>query len=394
MKQLLNTLGAGSILFVCTIAHAAQFDIKQITFDESIDHYRAVIYNNNVAWYESTGTYSNIAYWDGTYTGTQANITQVTNQTSYKLSTLDIYENKLVWNTLETQRRTQYWEGGEVILLAPKGFSPAISSAGIAWQDLSTGNYQICYWDTISYNGGQPASQQITHSPYGSPNPDIDENGHIIFRTAINTGSPTRIELWDGSQIIQLPTNTSLYNRSPRINELGTKAVWNTVSAGDPDIADVSYYDGSQTIVLSDGTGNYIYYDISDDTVAWTGKGNVYYWDGSFSGSSPNITVFANILKEYSAIPKLYGNKLVFEGFDGNDNEIFLYDGIEIVQITDNTYDDYQPNIFEDTIVWSGAVQSRYQIFMATSSSIPEPLSLVCTIIGLLGLLFRKVMRK
>ena len=41
------------------------------------------------------------------------------------------------------------------------------------------------------------------------------------------------------------------------------------------------------------------------------------------------------------ANPKINNNGyVVWEGYDGTDWEIFLYDGIETIQLTDNSYDD------------------------------------------------------
>jgi hypothetical protein len=47
------------------------------------------------------------------------------------------------------------------------------------------------------------------------------------------------------------------------------------------------------------------------------------------------------------------GGHVVWEGYDGNDWEIFYYDGTEVHQITDNDFDDTSPNISDtDYIVW------------------------------------------
>jgi len=44
---------------------------------------------------------------------------------------------------------------------------------------------------------------------------------------------------------------------------------------------------------------------------------------------------------------------VVWEGYDGTDSEIFLYDGIDTIQITDNSYDDLDPQINNNGyVVW------------------------------------------
>ena len=46
---------------------------------------------------------------------------------------------------------------------------------------------------------------------------------------------------------------------------------------------------------------------------------------------------------------------MVWSGDDGNDGEIFFYDGTTITQLTDNDYGDYSPQINNTgEVVWSG----------------------------------------
>ena len=46
------------------------------------------------------------------------------------------------------------------------------------------------------------------------------------------------------------------------------------------------------------------------------------------------------------------GNNVVWAANDGNDSEIFLYDGNETIQLTDNDVDDFSPQISGNKIVW------------------------------------------
>ena len=52
-------------------------------------------------------------------------------------------------------------------------------------------------------------------------------------------------------------------------------------------------------------------------------------------------------------------------GFDGNDYEIFLYNGTTTTQITNNNYDDFNPHINDDGwITWSVDDSNDYEIFL------------------------------
>ena len=67
----------------------------------------------------------------------------------------------------------------------------------------------------------------------------------------------------------------------------------------------------------------------------------------------------------YVQAPRLHGSKLVYQAWDGNDNEIFLADleTGEIAQITDNTFDDTEPDVWGDTIVWVAHPVTSGEIF-------------------------------
>src|SRR3989338_3348932 len=54
------------------------------------------------------------------------------------------------------------------------------------------------------------------------------------------------------------------------------------------------------------------------------------------------------------SFPKVNANgQMVWTGYVGGNQEIFLYDGSSIIQITDNVYDDFEPQIDANgNIVW------------------------------------------
>jgi beta propeller repeat protein len=53
--------------------------------------------------------------------------------------------------------------------------------------------------------------------------------------------------------------------------------------------------------------------------------------------------------------PQISGNNIVWTGNDGNDDEIFLYDGETIIQLTDNDLFDFAPAISGNNLVWSAS---------------------------------------
>ena len=61
--------------------------------------------------------------------------------------------------------------------------------------------------------------------------------------------------------------------------------------------------------------------------------------------------------------PQIDGDRVIWAGSDGNDNEIFLYDGSETVQFTDNNVEDSAPRLNGDNVVWLSGEDSQSEVF-------------------------------
>ena len=68
--------------------------------------------------------------------------------------------------------------------------------------------------------------------------------------------------------------------------------------------------------------------------------------------------------------PQIWGNNVVWQGNDGNDYEIFFYDGTGTVQLTDNDTNDYLPQISGKNIVWQGHDGNDNEIFFYDDTNI------------------------
>ncbi len=74
----------------------------------------------------------------------------------------------------------------------------------------------------------------------------------------------------------------------------------------------------------------------------------------------------------YVQHPRLHGSKLVYQCWDGNDDEIYLadLDAGTVVQITDNTFDDIEPDVWDDLIAWTAHPLTTSEIFVWQNGSI------------------------
>jgi hypothetical protein len=80
---------------------------------------------------------------------------------------------------------------------------------------------------------------------------------------------------------------------------------------------------------------------------AWLGPdGALWYWNGT---STP-----VEIVSGGASAPEMDGARVVWVASDGSDDEIFVYDGVSIVPLTDNDYDDSEPQVSGSHVAWIG----------------------------------------
>jgi hypothetical protein len=87
--------------------------------------------------------------------------------------------------------------------------------------------------------------------------------------------------------------------------------------------------------------------EISGSNVVWHGSGDIYLWDGA------TITQITN--NGSDKWPKISGSNVAWTRSDGNDKEIYFWDGsfpVVPVRITDNDTDDWAGGISGSNVVW------------------------------------------
>ena len=78
---------------------------------------------------------------------------------------------------------------------------------------------------------------------------------------------------------------------------------------------------------------------------------------GTFGQSWNIIQITNNDLDDRS--PAVSGTNVAWHQDDGNDKEIFLYDGSAITQLTDNNVDDFTPDVSGSHVAWHREVQGN-----------------------------------
>jgi hypothetical protein len=161
-------------------------------------------------------------------------------------------------------------------------------------------------------------------------------------------------------------------NHHPDIS--GTNVVWYGID-GDYEIF---LYNGTEVENITDNDSDDRYPVVSGSNIAWLGRDSnnrwqIFLYDGatiSQISNNPPSAFGDTVLPS----PDISGTNIVWSGYDpdGDDFEIFLYNGTEIVQITDNDSEDRQPVVSGTNVAWSGWDGNDFEIFLYNGTEIVQ----------------------
>jgi hypothetical protein len=176
-------------------------------------------------------------------------------------------------------------------------------------------------------------------------------------------------------------TDTNTLEARPSASEGTVRATWSQEESNNA--VWIYYWDGAQVTnldrgfqaSLNSGAGAYVqsvqasmdiiywgrdpprkYLNVSSDThydrwpslnngqIAWQkdrGEWEIFYWEGKVTRRI-----------DYGTFPSLYSGTIAYQGFDGNDWGIYYWNGLEVIQVTDNNYHDQLPSLYDGKIAW------------------------------------------
>ncbi len=277
---------------------------------------------------------------------------------------------------------------------------PSVHNGAVAWHVSGAGDYGIYYWDGTSDVGGDPNIQQVPGGRFPS-----------LYNGAIASEGSDGIYYWDGSSVIKVPGSNStsiwpsLYNGRIAWEHWDSRDIfyWNGITT--ENVTQNSPYsdnDYSPSLhggaiawhgeALDPGTGYpldpKIYYrrangtivevtqnstrggtpSVFNGTIAWKATGGdtgIYYWNGSLDGNG-DPTSFDKVTSDSPwGRLCLYNGTIVWSGWDGDDYEIYYWDGSTITQVTNNDTLDLSPSMWGGIIAWQGFDGSDMEIFYA-----------------------------
>lgn len=167
---------------------------------------------------------------------------------------------------------------------------------------------------------------------------------NVVWRIA--NPNENKIVLYDGDKTIEIVSANGSY---PRMSE--DNMVWNgSDSEGD---IEIFFYNGKETIQVTNNDANEINPQISGDNVAWvtdaTRDMNIYFYNGQG-------VIHLNEGNLANEFPQISGDNVAWSSKDSSGNrQIFLYNGKETRQLSSKKHQYVSSfQVSGDNVVWSG----------------------------------------
>jgi len=177
--------------------------------------YQPALYNGQIAWVQSDGHDNEIFLWDGTYNAGQPNIVQITDN-EVNDGKPSFADGVISWSTTVSYNNypVQYWDGTSIHTLSGTSVlgGTSTSNGAIAWKGTD-GN--IHYWNGTYVNG---SPNIVTAASAGGGvylgHPSL-YNGKVSFfkhDPSRTDGEDEAIFYWNGTDTIQISEWFNIYN--------------------------------------------------------------------------------------------------------------------------------------------------------------------------------------
>ncbi len=146
------------------------------------------------------------------------------------------------------------------------------------------------------------------------------------------------------------------------------RLAWIGSTQSNSDQGDIYYWEGKEIFQLSSSNKNSAL-TISNKLMAWHGFDGsdleIFLWDGSQIKQLTNNTYEDNT-------PQVWDNMVVWHGFRNRESEVFMWSGSEIIQLTNNIHPDGNPHIYKNRIVWTGEDGHDFEIYLWNGKTVAQ----------------------
>jgi beta propeller repeat protein len=313
--------------------------------DNNVDEINPQISGDNIVWCTDTTSDMNVYLYNG------QNVIKI-NEGNLANDFPEISRDNVVWTSIDPNGNEQIflYNGEETIQLSGNKHQYIldfqVSGDNVVWSDQDfNGNRQI-----FLYNGEETIQLSGNNNVKNLPSPL--EGKKLIEKSKSSHGNEIFLDNIHRKETILLTEFVSpiLYDfiayYEPRIYRIsGDNVVWRSERG-------VFLYNGKKNIKLDDNV-NISSVEMQGNNLVWT-QTNFFDsqddWEIFFYDGKETIQLTNNNLNDFS--PQISGDNIVWQGDNGFNSEIFLYDGNEVIQLTDNNVYDLSPEIEGNRIVW------------------------------------------
>ncbi len=327
---------------------------------------------NQAVWYGSDGSDDEIFYYDG------STVRQVTDNASVEYSPTLSENGGMVWSGIpagETDYEIMMDMGAGPVRFTDNTVDELrvrMNGAGqLLWEErdpaVPAAGKKLMFFDGL-------VTQQLGTDPSATFAPafrhQLNESGQVVWHA--RNGAYYDIYLYNGG-VSQMLSSNPLNDMNPSLDEAGN-VVW---SGWDGNDYEIFLYDGVNVTQLTTNDRDDLYPDVNGQHVVWYGGADdlnnldyeIYLYD---RGTEITTQLTTNGFPDTQAVLNSSGF-VTWQGFDGVDEEIFVYDGMAVRQLTDNGYDDILPGINANGyVLWRGFDGNDDEIFMARPAA-PVP---------------------
>lgn len=285
-----------------------------------------------------------------------------------------IYRDKIVWTIDTAEGITIFLDNGQDIIQLNESNSsnsfPKIFGDNVVWTARDSDEKE----ELFLYNGKETI--QISQ----------DKHRHIyrfqvsedkVVWTARDFKGKKQIFLYNGRETIQIYENNSVNNSSFKAES--RKAIWkNKLSGFDSEI----FFNTKKLIEFARlynplfGDEDDLELQISGDYVVWKSRRNLYLYDGrkiiQLDDRDRNVIISSIQISDKNKNIVWVASNSIDSGIFAHDrsSEIFLYNGKETIQLTNNDVIDYAPQISGDSVVWVSGGSLNSEIFFYNGNKI------------------------
>ncbi len=265
-------------------------------------------------------------------------------------------------------------------------FSPSVGSGGVAWIAYASDVPRVlAFYDGFSVSFLTPprfapsvAGVPLSVNPYdiGPRDPSLSGSAIAFSAWTLASRGPGEVPRFFGSEEILLWENGTIHritydessDKRPSLYE--RSIAWQSRASEDDDW-EIRYWDGYGVRTITDNDVDDTHPSLYDGTIAWRSDGHIVY-----------VTAPCDVYQKLPAAvvvgpgdsPSIFSTKIAYHASDGNDTEIFLYevDTGNTTQITDNDYNDRNACLHDGTIVWEGHDGNDWEIFYWDGNTIEQ----------------------